>query len=155
MLNKEIEKAMNRKPKEKSKLRKWWDKNQYKVWRVVLFPIWIVDLIHEKTINWLNNRQKWNEERAKEIFNYYIPRRAEWDKDNNEFYFFDNGYGWSIYYAKRYLKRKDRRFWKVNSGSLGYKMRSYLIDKFELEGFTKEISNCSDGWTEIMFKMNS
>jgi hypothetical protein len=155
MLNKEIEKAMNRKPKEKSKIRKWWDKNDYKVWRVILFPIWIVALTYEKIINWLNNRNSWNEERAKEIFSYYIPRRAEWDKNNNEFYYFNNGYGWSIYYAKKYLKRKDRRFWKVNSGAWGYKMRSYLIDEFELEGFTKEEGNCSDGWTELTFKMNS
>jgi hypothetical protein len=155
MLNKEIEKAMNRKPKEKSKIRKWWDKNDYKVWRVILFPIWIVALTYKKIINWLNNRNSWNEERAKEIFSYYIPRRAEWDKNNNEFYYFNNGYGWSIYYAKKYLKRKDRRFWKVNSGAWGYKMRSYLIDEFELEGFTKEEGNCSDGWTELTFKMNS
>ena len=26
-------------------------------------------------------------------------------------------------------------------------------DEFELEGFTKEVCNCSDGWTEIIFKL--
>jgi hypothetical protein len=155
MLNKEIVKAMNRKPKEKSRLRKWWNKNGYKVLRVVFFPIWIVGLICEKFINWLNYRNSWNKERANEIFSYYIPRSAEWDKENNEFYFFDNGYGWSIYYAKRYLKRKDRRFWRVNAGTCGYKMRSYLVNEFELEGFTKEVGNCEDDWTEITFTMIS
>ena len=154
MLNKEIVKAMNRKEK-KHTIRKWWNKNGYKVLRVVLFPIWIVAITYEKIIDWLNYRNSWNEERAKEILNYYIPRRAEWDKENNEFYFFDNGYGWSIYYAKRYLKRKDRRFWRVNSGAWGYKMRSYLINEFELEGFTKEVGNCDDGWTELTFKIIS
>ena len=154
MLNKEITKAMNKKEK-KHTIRKWWNKNGYKVLRVVFFPIWIVGLICEKTTNWLNNRQKWNEKRANEILNYYIPRTSEWDKENNEFYFFDNGYGWGMNIAKMYLKRKDRRFWKVNSGSWGHKMRSYLIDEFELEGFTKEVLNCDDGWTEIVFKLNS
>lgn len=154
MLDKEIVKAMNRKEK-KHTLRKWWDKNGYKVNRIIFFPIWIVALSYEKIIDWLNYRQKWNEERAKEIFSYYIPRRAEWDKENNEFYYFDNGYGWSIYYAKRYLKRKDRRFWRVNSGAWGYKMRKYLVNEFELKGFTKEVGNCEDGWTELTFKMNS
>lgn len=154
MLNKEIVKAMNRKEK-KHTLRKWWNKNGYKVLRVVFFPIWIISLGCDKIAKKLNSRNGWNEERANEILNYYIPRRAEWDKENNEFYFFDNGYGWSIYCAKKYLKRKDRRFWRVNSGDWGYKMRSYLIDEFELEGFTKEVGFCENGWTEITFKMNS
>jgi hypothetical protein len=151
-MNKEVIKAMNRKPKEKSELRKWWDKNNYKVMRIILFPIWIVVWTCEKVKDWLDNRQKWNEERANEIFNYYIPRKAEWVKDEEEFYFFDNGFGWSINYAKKYLKRKDRRFWKVNSGAWGYKMRDYLIKKFELEGFTKEVLDTNDSWTEISFK---
>ena len=154
MLNKEIVKAMNRKEK-KHTIRKWWNKNGYKVLRVVLFPIWIFALVCDKITKKLNSRNSWDEERANEILNYYIPRRAEWDKENNEFYFFDNGYGWAIYCAKKYLKRKDRRFWRVNAGAWGHKMRSYLIDEFELEGFTKELGSCYDGWTEITFKMNS
>ena len=75
-MNKEIIKAMNRKEK-KQTFRKWWNKNGYKVNRVILFPIWIIALTCEKVTNWLNNRQKWNEERANEILSYYIPRRAE------------------------------------------------------------------------------
>lgn len=153
MLNKEIVKAMNRKEK-KHTLRKWWNKNGYKVLRVVFFPIWFGSIVAEKITNWLNYRNSWDEERANEILSYYIPRTSEWDKENNEFYFFDNGYGWSIYHAKRHLKRKDRRFWRVNSGAWGCKMRSYLIDEFELEGFTKEVGSCEVGWTEITFKMN-
>jgi hypothetical protein len=152
-MNKEIIKAMNRKEK-KQTFRKWWNKNGYKVNRVILFPIWIIALTCEKVTNWLNDRQKWNEERANKILSYYIPRRAEWVDDEKEFYFFDNGFGWSINLAKRHLKRKDRRFWKVNSGAWGYKMRSYLINEFELEGFTKEVLNTDDSWTEISFKMN-
>ena len=34
-------------------------------------------------------------------------------------------------------------------------MRSYLINEFELEGFTKEVNNRDDGWTELTFKMIS
>ena len=55
--------------------------------------------------------------------------------------------------AKKYLKRKDRRFWNVHSSWNGGNIRSYLIDEFELEGFEKEVGNCYDGWTEISFKM--
>lgn len=152
-MNNEVVKAMNRKPKEKSAFKKWWNKNDYKVWRIILFPIWIYQLCSEKINLWLNSRNNWSEARAAEILSYYIPRYSEWDKEDKSFFFFDNGYGWGMHFAKKYLKCKDRRFWKVNTGWNGGKIRSYLIDNFELEGFTKEVRYCSDSYTEIVFKM--
>ena len=151
-MNKEIIKAMQ--GKKEYKARKWWRENGYKVWRVALFPLWTCVEAKEKITEWLDNRQKWDEERANEILNYYIPRRAEWDEEEQCFYFFDNGMGWSIALAKKYLKRKDRRFWKVNSGWWGGKMREYLVEKFQLEGFTKEVGICDD-WTEVTFNLNT
>ena len=151
-MNKEIIKAMQ--GKKEHKARKWWRKNSYKVWRVVLFPLWALTLLRDKIIAYLNSRQEWNEERANEILNYYIPRRAEWNEKEQCFYFFDNGMGWSITYAKKFLKRKDRRFWKINTNWWGGKMREYLVEKFQLEGFTKVVSICDD-WTEITFTLNT
>ena len=150
----EVIKAMQGKKKE-HKARKWWRKNGYKVGRVVLFPLWIGGLLKDKIEKHLNSKEAWDEERANEILNYYIPRRSEWDEKDQCFYFFDNGMGWCIGYAKKYLKRKDRRFWKVNCGIWGWKMREYLIEKFQLEGFTKEIGICDEGWTEISFILNT
>jgi hypothetical protein len=34
----------------------------------------------------------------------------------------------------------------------GGEIRLYLLHQFELEGFTKKLGNCVDGWTEIYFK---
>lgn len=151
MMNNEIIKAMNRKPK-KNTFRKWWSKNGYKVNRVIFFPIWIGALIAKKIQTKLNDRQVWSEERAKQILDYYIPRKAEWNEETKEFYFFDNGMGWGNL-AKRYLKLKDRRWWNNHRGFWGGKIRKYLLEEYELEGFTKEIGNCYDGWTEISFIM--
>ena len=151
-MNAEIIKAMNKKEK-KSTFRKWWNKNSYKVYRVIFFPIWISAIIIEKTNKYLNSRQKWSEERAEEIFNYYIPRKAEWSEEEKTFFICHNWFGWYFDSAKKHLKFKDRRFWKVNNGFGGGELRRYLIDKFELEGFTKEIGNCYDGWTEVSFTM--
>lgn len=148
----EVIKAMQ--CKKEHKARKWWSKNGYKIWRVVLFPLWIGDLLKNKIDEHLNSKEEWNEERANKILNYYIPRRAEWDEEEQDFYFFDNGLGWNVKLAKKYLKLKDRRFWKVNCGWYGGKIRDFLMDKFELEGFTKELGDCSDGWTEISFIPN-
>ena len=160
-MNKEVVKAMNRRPKEKSKsekyhivaMKKWWKKHRTTILRIVLFPLWILAIICEKANDWQAHRNRWNEERAKEILDYYIPRRAEWCADEKEFYFFDNGYGWSINLAKKYLKIKDRAFWKHNTKWYGGKMSVYLVYHFELEGFTKEVLNDSTDWTEIVFKL--
>ena len=148
-MNKEIIKAMNKKETKIDKIRKWWGKNGYKVMRVILFPIWWGIKAKEKITSYLNSKCEWSEERANEILSYYIPRKADWNEDDKCFYFFDNGYGWSMPRAKKYLKRKDRRFWELHNG----KIRTYLIEKFELEGFEKEVGDCYDSLTDISFKM--
>ena len=151
-MNAEIIKAMNKKEK-KHPVRKWWNENSYKVYRVIFFPIWIGVITIDKTNKYLNSRQKWSEERAEEIFNYYIPRKAEWSEEEKTIFIRHNWFGWYFDSAKKHLKFKDRRFWKVNNGFGGGELRRYLIDKFELEGFKKEIGDCADGWTEVCFRM--
>lgn len=150
-MNAEILKAMNRKNK-KHPIRNWWNKNGHKVMRVVLFPIWIPVWAVDRMKDKMYARIEWNEERVKEILNYYVPRKCSWNEEDQELYFFDNGYGWSMCYAKKRLKFKDRRFWKKYNGWVGGAIRQYLLTYFELEGFTKELGNCEDGWTEIYFK---
>lgn len=153
-MNPEIIKAMNRN-NEKHLVRDWWKKNGYKVWRVVLFPIWYPMRMWERLYNkWYdvqNAKQVWSEERANEILSYYIPRRANWSDEEKAFFFFDNGWGWSFRSAKKHLKWKDRRWWKKFCGFCGGKLKTYLIDNFEMEGFTKELGDCSEGWTEVKF----
>ena len=153
MMNKEVAKAINKKENKFNTIKKWWNKNGYKVMRIILFPAWLGIIIKNKINSYLNSRQKWDKEKVKEILNYYIPRNSEWWEEEKCFYFFDNGYGWHINLAKRYLKRRDRRFWDVNNGFAGGKIRDYLLDEFELEGFKKEVLNRFDNRTEIAFRV--
>ena len=152
-MNKEIIKAMNKKETKIDKLRKWWNKNGYKVMRVILFPIWWGIKAKEKITSYLNSKCEWSEERANEILSYYIPRKANWNENDKCFYFFDNGMGWGRKYNKRFIKFRDRRWWDCNCGFWGGKIRTYLIEKFELEGFKKEVGDCYDSRTDISFKM--
>lgn len=149
-MNNEIIKAMNKKPHEEANLKKWWRKNRYIVWRIVLFPLWVFMWSRDKINTYFNSRNEWSENRADEILNYYVPRYSDWDNKDKTFYFFDNGCGWSMRFAKKHLKLKDRRFWKLYS-TWGGPIRRYLINNFELEGFIKEVGNCYDGWTEVTF----
>jgi hypothetical protein len=150
-MNAEIVKAINEKNK-KHPIRKWWNKNGYKIMRVILFPIWICIVATEIINEYFNSRQKWSDERANEILSYYIPRKSDWNEETKTFYFFDNGMGWRNL-AQKHLKRKDRRWWNNYNRFCGGEIRRYLIDKFELEGFSKELGNCDEGWTEISFTL--
>lgn len=152
-MNKEIIKAMNKKETTIDRFGKWWSKNGYKVMRVILFPIWWGIKAKEKIENHLNSKCEWSEERANEILSYYIPRKAEWDAEEKCFYFADNGMGWGMACNKKFIKRRDRRWWNCNRCLWGGRIREYLINDFELEGFEKIIGDTYDSWTEITFKM--
>lgn len=151
-MNKEVVKAMNKVERDRT-IVKWWNKNSYKVARVVLFPIWFGVLTKEKIEQKLNSRVKWSEERVETILDYYVPRYASWNGETKSFYFFDNGYGWDSCRAKKLLNRKDRRFWNKYNGFGGGELRRYLINNFELEGFEKVVLDTYNGFTEIEFKM--
>ena len=152
-MNAEVIKAMNKKESKINRIRKWWRKNGYKVMRVILFPIWGAVVAKEKFSNWKYARLEWSEERANEILSYYIPRKAEWDAEEKCFYFADNGMGWGMKCHQRKIKRKDRAWWRKFSCGWGGKIRTHLIEKFELEGFQKIVGDTYDQWAEITFKL--
>ena len=152
-MNTEVIKAMNKKETKVDAIRKWWNKNGYKVMRVVLFPIWCGIKAKEKIEVYLNSQLEWSEERANEILNYYIPRKAKWNAENKTFYFADNGMGWDMKCHQKKIKLSDRRWWRKYTCGWGGKVRTYLIEKFELDGFEKTVRDISNSWTEISFKL--
>lgn len=152
-MNNEVIKAMNKKETEIDKIRKWWSNNGYKVMRIILFPIWWGIKAKEKIDAYLDSRSTWSEERANEILSYYIPRNSDWDAEDKSFYFFDNGMGWDLRCRQKRVKLKDRRWWKNYTRVWGGKVRDYLIEKFELEGFEKTVGETYDFHTEVTFKM--
>lgn len=153
MMNTEVIKAMNKKETAIDRFSKWWRKNGYKVMRVALFPVWWGIKAKEKIESYLNSRLEWSEERANAILNYYIPRKAKWHEDEKCFYFADNGMGWGMKCHQKKIKLSDRRWWRRYTSGWGGKVRTYLIEKFELEGFEKIVGDTYDYWTEITFKL--
>lgn len=146
-MNRETIKAMRRKETISSRLAKWYKT----IHQIIFYPVYLGENIARKIRRNNYNKIVWNESRANEILSYYIPRKSLWEPKNKEFHFFDNGMGWTSKRSLKKIKRKDRRFWKKFVGFWGSDMRKYLIEKFELDGFKKEIGNIGDGWTEITF----
>ncbi len=152
-MNAEVIKAMNKKETKIDTFKKWWRKNGYKVMRVVLFPLWWGICAKNKIHDYRYKRLEWSEERANEILSYYIPRKCEWNDEDKTFYFADNGMGWGMKCHQKKIKLKDRAWWRKYSCGWGGKVRTHLIEKFELEGFTKEVGDTFDGWTEVCFRL--
>ena len=78
------------------------------------------------------------------FFSYYIPK--EWDED-----YLQNGMGWGMKCHQKKIKLKDR-VEKIHLWGWG-RVRTYLLKEFELEGFTKEVGDTYDGWTEVCFRL--
>ena len=150
IMNKEVIKAMEKKEESSfNNFRKWWSRNRHKIFRVILFPIYIITILCNKRKEIVRKANPWNEARAEEILNYYIPRSSNWSDEEKAFYYFNNGVGWNMCFFFFYFKRKDRNFWKYNYNQI----RRYIIDKVELEGFVKKVGECSVGWTELNFTL--
>ena len=58
-----------------------------------------------------------------------------------------------MHHNRKKIKLKVRRWCKNYTRLWGGKVRNYLIEKFELEGFEKIVGNTYDFYTEISFKM--
>lgn len=150
-MNAEIIKAMNKKETKDNRFYKWWNKNGYKVMRVILFPVWGYVWTKDKVSAYFRSKCEWSEERANKILNYYIPRVSKWDAEEKCFYFTDNGMGWGLKARQKKIKLRDRMWWNCNRGFFGGKIRTYLINDFEMDGFTKEVGDIYDSWTDIAF----
>ena len=87
-MNKEVIKAMEKKNESFfNNLKKWWNRNSYKIFRVILFPIYLITILCDKRKGVVRKANPWDEERAQEILNYYIPRSSDWDDEEKAFYY--------------------------------------------------------------------
>lgn len=138
-MNKEAAKAINRAEKNHP-VRDWFKENHYNINKVLFFYVYIPVIIKEKRYKAL----QWDETKAQKILEYYVPRKAMWDRKDQCFYFFDFDMN-----NPKLIKRKDRRFWKKFSRR---EMRKYLKEKFELEGFAKNVLKIDWDDIEIIFE---
>lgn len=86
----------------------------------------------------------WNEEKAKKVLDKMLPRILEWNKEENHYWCHIRKYGW--WYSQNRIPFYYRKW----TNKFSYELKKYLIEKYELKYYTKEILDDYD-WHLIIF----
>lgn len=108
-MNKEIIKAINKTEKKAKKTAKKTYFSLNTLQKILVFPLKMCDTIRHKIHTKRYAKIVWDEKRVDEILNYFIPRRASWDKENKEFDFCYNSCVWTISKTLKLVKRKRQK----------------------------------------------
>lgn len=133
-----IEKQVNRNNRrENNKIRKWWHNNSYKVWRVLLFWLWIpimlFVIIEEKRFK----KMQYSDEITKKYLDKVLPYLVSyWGEEPNCFLFTTASDMGGINFMtlmslRRRYRKQERYFIKFYQEVKAYIIRTYEIDGYE------------------------
>ena len=129
----------------------WWKKNDYKVYRIILFPlfpIWVTELLWEKYKDYKYKKLVFNEEKCKKYLDFVIPKMVvRYNDDHNEILISNaddmGGIEFSDFHSS-WMHKKYRKqylfFLKFYS-----EIADYILEKYQIEGYKK---NIVDNWKE-------
>ena len=155
MKNKIEKQVAKQQRREKSKLRKWWRRNDYKVWRVLLFWLWIPIVLSGKIDDKRYQAIQYSNETTKKYLNKVLPYLVTyWKEYPNCFLITDAGDMGGISFKalqclpNRYRKQK-RYFIKFYKEVIAYIVRTYEID-----GYDKFTIMTSTDWSAAKAKFD-
>lgn len=137
MKNKIEKQVAKKQRKESNKLRKWWSRNDYKVWRVLLFWLWIPIMLFNKKKDKQYETMKYSEERTKKYLDKVLPYLVSyWCDDHSCFLFTTAGDMGDINFKAlmrlpRRYRKQERYFTKFYEEVKAYIVRTYEIDGYE------------------------
>lgn len=141
----------------------WWNKNGYKVMRILLWPVWLCIKINEKRYANMEKKAAFSKEQAKTILDRYLPsifaKELQYLEDDEPRGVLlttasDYGYHLRFYSDLRIPKRKKRDIAFRNK--FFSQILDYLWTEYEIEGWTAvRLQNWQDwsraeqkyGWT--------
>ena len=125
-------------------LRKWCRTNKHKVFREVLFPIWIIFMAREKASEHIYSHLQWSEARTIRLLDKSLPPILE--IDGNELCY-------CLEWNDPWLYGSHIPIW---NRSYGRKFRSAIIDylkaDYQVHGYDKRLETISDFEHWIIFK---
>ena len=152
-----IEKQFKKNEKKKnSAIRNWWRKNDYKVYRVLLFYVYIPVYFYEKAKKTRYDSMKYSDELTKKYLDKVLPKLvARYEESPNEILFHNTEdfggirFYWDLCsnYMRKKFKKETRYFTKFDS-----KVREYIIDEYTIDGYEKlKLLNWTD-WSKAKEK---
>lgn len=122
---------------------KWWHRNCHKIFRCVLFPIWIVVLIKNEISENIYRNMEWQESRTIRILDKILPYEVE-ICDDELCYCIEWSNPWA---TNRYLHFGDR----IYGSKYNYKILEYLKSEYQIDGYEKYFESPSDFEHWIVF----
>lgn len=136
----EFNKALETKKEKKVyKFKEW--KTEY----IILYPLMIVVYYGDKLFETWKNSLKWSDKKTEKILAYAFPKTAEINKEKGTIGKYIRSWGvyvknWRVkWYHKNYCSKYNTR------------IITYLIEQFEIDGFTKEVDVEDTEWTYVKF----
>ena len=145
-----------------NKLFKWWRKNSYKVWRVVLFPVWICVLALDKYKHYRYKSLTFSEEYCKKCIDKILPKFViHYNEDPQCILISDcDDFGYIMFvdlcgihnycYAEKHGCKKEIRFTR----KFVEQTRKYIIEKYEINGYNKMVLTNYKEWNEAAKKFD-
>lgn len=145
-----IEKQFQKQEKKKnSSIRKWWNKNAYKIARVIFFYIWIPILVCEKVKDSKYKNLKYSDDTTKKYLDKVMPKLVSHYEENPNLLLFHNtsDFGGIRFYwdlcsswMQKNFKKETQYFSKFH-----WLVQKYIIEEYQIDGYEKMIL---DNWTD-------
>lgn len=145
-----IEKQFQKQEKKKnSSIRKWWNKNSYKIARVVFFYIWIPIFVYEKIKDNRYKNLKYSDDITKKYLDKVMPKLVfHYEEDPNLILFHNtNDFGGIRFYwdlCSNWMTRKFKKETKYFSKFYGL-VQKYIIEEYQIDGYEKIVL---DNWID-------
>ena len=136
-----------RKEAEKKKrmtFRKWWNKNGYKVIRVILWPVWLSYILKEKYKDKSYDALAFSKETCKKYLDKVMPKMvACYNEDHSEILISNaddmGGIQFSCFFRNCKNKKMSKFFRKFD-----VELRQYILEEYTIDGYEKMVL---DNWT--------
>jgi hypothetical protein len=133
-----IEKQVNRKKRrENNKIRKWWRANSYKVWRVLLFWLWMPIVLFGIREDKRFKKMQYSDEKTKKYLDKVLPYLVTyWKEEPDCFLITSAGDMGGINFKTlmslpRRYRKQERYFVKFYQEVKAYIVRTYEVDGYE------------------------
>ena len=129
--------------KKRMTFRKWWNQNDYKVMRVIFWPIWLYQVLIEKHKDKSYKALTFSKETCKKYLDKVMPKMvACYNNDHSEI-LISNADGMGdiqfSYFGECKNKKMSRFFRKFRA-----ELKQYILEEYTIDGYEKMVI---DNWT--------